>query len=93
MLIKQKYLRWIGIACIILGLAVSLFLGVYRWQAEKDYQAVEILVDYEQLKTLSKAQQLSLQSVAAQFREAGATGVVVRERTFGDLKTGEICLF
>ncbi|MGI6144487.1 MAG: hypothetical protein GX092_00995 [Clostridia bacterium] len=88
MLIKQKYLRWIGIACIILGLAVSLFLGVYRWQAEKDYQAVEILVDYEQLKTLSKAQQLSLQSVAAQFREAGATGVVVRERTFGDLKTG-----
>ena len=87
MLLNQKYLKWIGISCIILGLAVSLFLGINRWQAEKDYRTVELLVDAEQLRSLSKAQQISLQNVAAQFREAGATGVVVRERTLKDLKT------
>lgn len=94
MLLKQKYLMWIGISCIILGLAVSLFLGVSRWQAEQDYRSVEILLDYEQLKTLATAQQLSLENLAAQFRQAGATGVVARERTVGDLATaGEILVF
>lgn len=85
MLLKQKYLQWVGIACLVLGLAVSLFLGVQRWQAEKEYRSVEILLDYDQLKTLAAARQLSLQTLAAQFREAGATGVVVRERTLSDL--------
>ena len=86
MLFKQKHLQWVGIACLILGLVVSLVLGVYRWQAEKEYRAVEILLDYDQLKTLAAAHQLPLQALAAQFREAGATGVVVRERTLADLE-------
>ncbi|MDD4665481.1 MAG: hypothetical protein PHC81_02905, partial [Clostridia bacterium] len=61
MLFKQKHLQWVGIACLILGLVVSLVLGVYRWQAEKEYRAVEILLDYDQLKTLAAAHQLPLQ--------------------------------
>lgn len=85
MLLTQKHLKWIGISCIILGLAVSLILGVYRGQAEQDYRSVEILLDYEQIKILADTHHLSLQTLAGQFREEGATGVVVREKTVGDL--------
>jgi hypothetical protein len=85
MLLKRKHLQWVGISCLILGLVVSLFLGIYRWQAEKEYNAVEILLDYDQMKTLAVTHQLSWQTLAAQFHEAGATGVVVRERTLADL--------
>jgi hypothetical protein len=85
MILKRKHLQWVGISCLILGLVVSLFLGVYRWQAEKEYNSVEILLDYDQLKTLMVTNQLSWQTLATQFREAGATGVVVRERTLADL--------
>lgn len=85
MFLKRKHLQRVGIACLILSLFVSLYLGVHRWQAEKEYNTVEILLDYDQLKTLSVTQQLPLATLATQFRETGATGVVVRERTLADL--------
>lgn len=85
MFLKRKHLQRVGIACLFLSLFVSLYLGVHRWQAEKEYNTVEILLDYDQLKTLSVTQQLPLATLATQFREAGATGVVVRERTLADL--------
>lgn len=85
MFLKRKHLQRVGIACLILSLFVSLYLGVHRWQAEKEYNTVEILLDYDQLKTLAVAHQLPFSTLATQFREAGATGVVVRERTLADL--------
>lgn len=83
----QKQIKVIAIALIAIGLAVSLVLDFYRIQAEKQYNTVEILVDYDQLKVLADVHQIPLQTVAEKFKEAGATGVVVREKSLSELAT------
>jgi hypothetical protein len=87
---------------ITAALLASLYLDYYRFKAEENYKAVEVLVDYHELSALAKAAGLPLGELAARFKEAGATGVVVREATLleleesGDLvlaKGGEVDVF
>jgi len=92
-LFQDKYLKAVAVFMIILGVVTASFFNYHRIKGEQAYTAVEILVDYDELQTLATAHHLPLGEVAAKFREAGATGVVVRERTVQDLKeSGELVL-
>ncbi|MDD2401224.1 MAG: DUF5693 family protein [Clostridia bacterium] len=93
MLLNKKSIKLIAILFIIAGLVVSLVLNVYRIKVENEYKSVEILVDYEQLKSLSSANDMPLKTIAERFKVSGATGVVVRERNFQSLVScGDILL-
>jgi len=88
---KLGSLQWIGILALGISIFAACFLGFFRWQAEKDYNQVEILLDYEQLKKIAISTDKSLGYWADKFKQAGATGVVVRENTLADLEArGEI---
>lgn len=85
--LKQEQIKGIAIVLIVIGLAVSFVFDFYRIQAEKQDDTVEILVDYEQLKILADINQIPLQTVAKKFKESGATGVVIREKTLAELES------
>jgi hypothetical protein len=69
-------------------------LNYFRLQAEQNYKAVEILVDYDELVSLASSNGLALEELSRRFKEAGATGVVARERTLQELhEGGHIAMF
>jgi hypothetical protein len=86
LLIRQKYLKMVAVLLLLIGIGTSLVLDFYRVKAEQRNNTVEILVDYDELHTLAVAQHVPLQTVAQRFRAAGATGVVIRERSVEELK-------
>ncbi|MBZ4654047.1 MAG: hypothetical protein JG781_1386 [Peptococcaceae bacterium] len=83
--INKKLLNRLAVALIIISLLASLYVDFYRVQAEQGNKTVEILVNYDELLILSMAHQVPLETLAAQFKEAGATGVLMKERTIKDL--------
>lgn len=92
-ILQGKYLKPVLALLLVIGVVAALGLNYYRVKAEQGYKTVEILVDYDELKTLAEAQELPLGTVATRFREAGATGVLVRERTVQDLEeSGELVI-
>lgn len=92
MLTKKLY-TWIAVLLIGVGLLTACYLDVQRIAAEKDNKSVEVLLDYDELLALSKANQLPLNVLSAKFKAAGATGVLMRERTLEDFENcGDILL-
>lgn len=90
-ILQGKYLKPVIALLLVIGVVTALGLNYHRVKAEQGYQTVEILVDYDELQELAAAQGLPLGTVATRFREAGATGVLVRERTVQDLEeSGEL---
>lgn len=98
----KKHIRTAAVAMIIVSLLASVSLNYFRFLAEASYKSAHILVDYDELYNLAVANGQGLGELAARFREAGATGVMVRERTLEDLeqrglitllKLGEAALF
>lgn len=91
--VEKRYLKLAAFILIIVSLLASLALDYYRVQAEAHNKSVEILVDYDELAALARVNNTSLEKMAARFKEAGAVGVVVRERTLKDLaKSGDVVL-
>ncbi|MFZ5753319.1 MAG: DUF5693 family protein [Bacillota bacterium] len=94
MSINKKLLNRLAVALIIISLLASLYVDFYRVEAEERNKTVEILVNYDELLALSMAHQVPLETLAAQFKEAGATGVLMKERTVKDLdRMGRAVLF
>ncbi len=85
-MLKEKYFKPVVGILLVLGLVTALWLNYYRIKAEEAYKTVEVLVDYDELHSLAVAHDLPLATVADKFRAAGATGVLVRERTVQDLE-------
>lgn len=93
-MIKADNIKKVAIALIIISLFASIYVDFYRVQAEERNKTVEILVNYDELLALSIAHQLPLETLAAQFKGAGATGVLMKERTMKDLdRMGRAVLF
>lgn len=78
-----KYLAWVLICISVLA---ALYINNFRFQAEKHNDTVEILLDFDEVACLAKANQLSGSELGNSFREAGATGVLMRERTIESLQ-------
>lgn len=92
-MINKVLVTRIAVIAIIISLAAALYLDFFRVRAETANKTVEILLDYDELVTLSKANGQPLDMLGARFKEAGATGVVIRERTLQDLEqSGDVLL-
>lgn len=82
----KKFLRVSVIGLILLSLVVSLYLDLQRVKNENDNRKVNLLLDYDEVRSIALANELALESLLRQYGQAGATGVLVRERTVEDLQ-------
>lgn len=82
----NRFLKIAAIIMIVAGVVTSLYLNSYRLQYENNNKSAEVLLDFDELTALSRANQLPLKEISARFKEAGATGVLIRERTLDDLQ-------
>lgn len=88
---NKRYVIWAAIGLIIVSLLASLYMDIYRFNSESTYNSVEILLDYDELAVLADARHEPLRIIAEKFRAAGATGVIMRERTLDDLqRSGDV---
>ncbi len=70
------------IALVVLAaVGLSLYQGVNRHGADAAYNQVQLLLNFDNLEKLALTTNRSLEAVAKDFKEAGATGVLVKERS------------
>lgn len=68
-------------------------MDFHRFQAESSNRSVEVLVDYDEAMILSKAHNITVAEILKKFKTAGASSVIVRERTLKDLnQCGEVLI-
>lgn len=82
----MNIIRKAAAAVMVISLLTSFYLNYFRFQAEGNYKSVGIYIDYDELSALARANQVSLEDMARRFKEAGVTGVLVRERILKDLE-------
>ncbi|NMA02246.1 MAG: hypothetical protein GX923_06750 [Clostridia bacterium] len=89
--ISKKHLNPIAYALIAVAIIASLFLAGQRMNIEKDYNQVEIMVNYTELVSLARANNLEITELADLLKAKGLTGVLVKEISLGDLeRSGEV---
>ncbi len=66
---------------LIISLGFSLYRGFERHKVDSDYKMVQALVNYDDIRVMSNLSGEPLVEVAKKFKAAGATGVLVKERT------------
>ena len=83
--------RIVVVALLVVGLAASAFVGVQRARVESGDRAVELVVDYDEVRQLAAAAGTSPVDVLKRLKGAGATSVAVTELTWKDaVDRGEI---
>lgn len=78
---KQQLVAGLLALVLFISLGFSLYKGYLRYQMDQNYKAVQVLVNYDDLRQIANLSRRSLAEVAADFKAAGATGVLVKERT------------
>lgn len=75
------------IAYILIGLALilSFYLVVQRVNIEKEYNQVEIILNLTEVQSLANANNLSFNEMLVKLKENGATGILAKEISLGDL--------
>lgn len=87
----ERYIKPAAIALILVSLLTALWLDYYRLSSEQANKAVSILIDYDEATALSRANNTPAAQILQRFAQAGASGVMIRERTAEDLaKTKDI---
>lgn len=66
---------------LLISLGFSLYRGYARYLVDSNYKTVQMLVNYDDIRMISNLSSKSIYDVAMDFKKAGATGVVVKERT------------
>lgn len=89
----SRRVQYAAVILIVVGLLFSVYVNTFRFAAEQENKTVQVLIDYDELESLAFSQGKSLGELSAQFKEAGATGVIVRERTLDELqRNGDIAI-
>lgn len=83
---RQKLFKPIALVLILVSLTAALYLDVYRLGSEQANRQVDILLDYDEVNLLAKANNVPLAALLREFAEKGVTGVLIRERTVRDLE-------
>ena len=82
---------WLLILLLLPGLLSGLALGVRRHGIEAGNRAVELVLDYAELQSLSAASGLQMPAILERFKKVGVTGVAISEDLLGDLAaTGQV---
>lgn len=78
---KQQLVAGLLALVLFISLGFSLYKGFLRHQMDQNYKAVQVLVNYDDLRQIANLSRRPFADVAADFKAAGATGVLVKERT------------
>jgi len=87
-----RALRTVLVFFIIAGICSTLFVGYKRFQAEEANKSLDLLLDSAQLKLLSQKTGRSIDEVLTDFKDKGATAVLIKEDTLADLE-GRVLAF
>ncbi len=82
----RKSARLFCSALVLLGLLCALYSASRRWQVETRNQAVEIVLDFAELRSLAFASGRDISDILRDFKKAGATSVALSEDTIGALE-------
>lgn len=90
---NNKKIIYILTAAILISFLTSIFLISERYKSEETFKNVELILSTQDLETLAYANEKSFEEVLQDFKEAGATSIIFREKTLGDLeRSGELLL-
>ena len=70
---------------LIPGLIAGLLLGLGRYRAEMGNRAVELVLDFGEVQSLSAASGTPIPTILERFKSVGVTGVAINEDLIGDL--------
>ena len=76
---------------LAVSLLAALWVGWQRMQVERAQRAVAVLVPYADVVAVAQAQRTAPYRVLAALRQAGCTGLLVREDTLSDLSRRALC--
>ena len=82
---KRRRVRGVLWGMIFLGVAASLYSAGRRWQAETRNRAVEIVLDFAEVRTIAAAEGKSIGDTLRRFQKAGVVSVAVQEDTIAGL--------
>jgi len=90
-ILTKKNIAKISYILIGLALVVSFYLALQRVGIEKGYDRVEIMLNLTEVQSLANANNLSFSEMLIQVRDNGATGILVKELSLGDLaRSGKV---
>ncbi len=88
---NNKKILYILTIAILISFLASAFLISERHKKEETFRNVELILSNQDPETLAYANEKSFETVLADFKEAGATSVIFREKSLGDLeRSGDI---
>ena len=77
--------RLVLYALLIAGLAASVFVAGQRARVEFGNRAVELVVDYDEVRQIAASTGTDVSEALARFKEVGAAGVAITEQTVQNL--------
>ena len=83
--IWSKYLKLSGWGIVVIAILCSLTLWGQRLAAEKNYNNVQISVNYTDVVSMANGNNLSVEEMAALLQERGVTALLFKEVSVGDL--------
>ncbi len=70
---------------VLVGLGASLFAAAKRWQTETRNRAVEIVLDFAEVREISAAEGKTTADVLNRFKRAGVSSIALQEDTIAGL--------
>lgn len=74
-------------ALLILGALAALWVGGKRWRAEKDNRRVEIVLDWDEVRSLASQTGAPVGDTLTAFYKAGARGIAMGEQSVGEMQS------
>lgn len=85
-MIKNRWITYVLTFVIGISFLTSIFLLSERHKEEENLKSVELILSINDLETLAIANDKEFQEVLLDFKDSGATSIVVREKSLGDLE-------
>ena len=82
---SRKRVRGALWAVIFLGLAASLYSAAMRWRTETRNRAVEIVLDFAEVREVAAAEGRTVGDALRRFRKAGVSSIAIQEDTIAGL--------
>jgi hypothetical protein len=86
----KKIFGLLPTAVIIVSLILSGIQGFIRFSVEKNQREVEILANYSDIKKAAETYEESLETVVKRLKDAGVTGVLIKEQTIKAASPGSM---
>ncbi len=84
----MKRIHPLVLAFVVVGLLAAVMALRDRWQVEQRNRAVQLVLDYDEVRSLAAATGRTPEQALAAMKSAGIRGIAVTEETLGNLRDG-----